>query len=464
MVRSARLVAVSLAISAIAGCSSPPATTSCTVGSSAGCAAGQTCEQVEGSADGACYAPVTVDGRVFDLATTDGIEGARVLAIDANGAAISTVVVSGIDGAYSLPVAAARDASGAPVSRAITLRVDAAGYQTFPTAPRTALPIDLGAAADVDGALVVRNAATDVGLLENGVVGAARIEGRVDALEPGGVLVVAEQGGAAVATAVSDVDGNFVVLDVPNGATHLTGYRAGLRITPVDLTVAAPASTGVVLTGATDGLATVTGSVNIVDGGGASSTSVILVVESTFVENSARGEAPAGLRAAPVSGAFTIEGVPPGRYVVLAAFENDRLVRDPDTSIGGTTIVHIEVMPGQTQVDLPESFKVTGALEVVSPGASTIEIVSDAAPTFVWVDDSSEDGYELVVYDAFGTLVHSADVPRVTGSAHVSYTWTDASLEPGMVYQFRATSFHDRTGRVYISRTEDLLGVFQFEP
>jgi hypothetical protein len=221
-----------------------------------------------------------------------------------------------------------------------------------------------------------------------------------------------------------------------------------------------------VLSARTDGLATVSGSVNIVNGGGASSTSVILVVESTFVENTARGEAPAGLRAAPVTNAFTIEDVPPGRYVVLAAFENDGLVRDPDTSIGGTSIVHIEVVEGQTQVDLPESFKVTGALAVVSPGASTIEIVTDAAPTFAWADDSSEDGYELDVYDAFGTLVHEADIARVSGAANVTYTWTGASLTPGMVYQFRATSFHDdRTGgRVYISRTEDLRGVFQFQP
>ena len=29
--------------------------------------------------------------------------------------------------------------------------------------------------------------------------------------------------------------------------------------------------------------------------------------------------------------AWTIEGVPDGRYVVLAAFENDSCVRDPDT-------------------------------------------------------------------------------------------------------------------------------------
>jgi hypothetical protein len=295
--------------------------------------------------------------------------------------------------------------------------------------------------------------------------GLARIEGRIDADEPGGVLVIAEQGGAAVATAVSDVEGNFVVFDVPAGSTQLGGYRADIRIDPITVDVAAPATTGVVLTGVTDGLATVTGMVSIVNGGGAGSTSVILVVESTFVENTARGEAPAGLRAADVSGGFTIEGVAPGRYVVLAAFENDGLVRDPDTSIGGTSIVHIEVMAGQTNVDLPESFKVTGALEVVSPGADTIEVVTDAAPTFTWVDDSSEDGYELEVYDAFGQLVHMADVPRVTGAGNVTYTWTGATLEPGSIYQFRATSFHDETaGRVFISRTEDLRGVFQFQP
>jgi hypothetical protein len=57
------------------------------------------------------------------------------------------------------------------------------------------------------------------------------------------------------------------------------------------------------------------------------------------------------------------------------------------------------------------------------------------------------------------------DVARVTGSAEVSYTWDGPALEPGMIYQFRATSFHDeRDGRVYISATEDLRGVFQLAP
>jgi hypothetical protein len=55
------------------------------------------------------------------------------------------------------------------------------------------------------------------------------------------------------------------------------------------------------------------------------------------------------------------------------------------------------------------------------------------------------------------------DVPRVTGEDNVEYP-LEQSLEPGMVYQFRAYSWRERGGgRTYISSTEDLLGVFMFE-
>lgn len=89
----------------------------------------------------------------------------------------------------------------------------------------------------------------------------------------------------------------------------------------------------------------------------------------------------------------------------------------------------------------------------------------------VWADDSSEDGYELRVYDGFGALVHEvADIAGVSGSADVSYTWSNAALEAGMIYQFRATSFRESGGgpngggRTFISATEDLRGLFQAVP
>ena len=195
---------------------------------------------------------------------------------------------------------------------------------------------------------------------------------------------------------------------------------------------------------------TVSGTVQIVNAPGGSKTSVILVVEGTFDENLARGEAPPGLRAPEaglppdVAGAYTITGVPEGRYVVLAAFENDGLVRDPDISIGGTSILHIQVTAGQTTT--VDGFKVTEALAVLGPGADGPEQVTD---------DSSEDEYQISVFDAFGNEVWTATEPRHTGdNPAVPY---GGPLETGMYYQFRVTSMKNGTP---ISRTEDLLGVF----
>lgn len=448
----------------LVGCESEPECSAEQVGSTTVCEGeGLVCAASEGD-QYVCVAPVVVRGLVFDARTDVGVAGASVVALDANGAARSSVVFTALDGTYELPIVATRVADGAPIDEAITLRVDAQGYQTFPTAPRTALPIELGSATSSgeDAPYVVMNVATDVALLPLPAgSGEGRIEGTVEHVDPGGTLVVAEVGGVAVSTAIADKDGAFVLFNVPSGDVLVDGYRRGIDVQEQTVAVAAAPVLGVVLAASSEGLSTVSGSVQIVNPGDCRDTSVILVVESTFQENVARGAAPAGLRAGGVTGAFEIPEVPPGRYVVLAAFENDQCVRDPDPCIGGTDIVHIEV-PAQTV--LSESFKVTGSLDVVSPGASALEIVTTAEPTFTWIDDSSEDGYELRVYDAFGAMVHEdLGVPGVSGGDDVTYTWTGASLEPGMIYQFRAWSWR-RAERCLISSTEDLRGVFAYEP
>src|SRR5690606_14739551 len=160
-----------------------------------------------------------VEGRVFDaLAPEVGLAGARVVAIDANGAARSAVVIAGVDGQYVLPVATPRAADGAPIATQITLRADAAGYQTFPTAPRAAMPVRLSGAEVVDSGAdrEGRNAATDLEMVpREGLSGRASVSGRIDAADAGGALVVAEQSGVAVATAISSSVGTFVLFDVP---------------------------------------------------------------------------------------------------------------------------------------------------------------------------------------------------------------------------------------------------------
>ena len=448
----------------VQGCGGGGGHASCTLGAG-DCDMGQVCEQLI-SGDGAqCFAPVQIEGRVFDAIDDMGVAGASVVALDVNGGARSVVAESDLNGHYVLPVAVTRNDDGSYANEALTLRVSATGYQDFPKAPRTALPIELGTGATDGGTSVVQNAATDVALipLPGDVSGLHRIEGHVDGNDTGGVLVIAEVGGTAVTTAISDSDGDFVLFNVPDGAIDVKGFRQGLVVTPASVTMAGADVTGVLLATSTDGLATVSGSVNLVNPGDGSLTSVILVVASTFDADAVRGEAPAGLRAGDVSGAWTIEGVPPGRYVVLAAFENDFIVRDPDAGISGTDIVTVDVPAGGDVA--AGDFKITGAMAVVSPGADGIELITDPNPTLRWQRDSSIDGYLVRVIDALGNEVDAAEVVNVSGQAVQEYVYAGPALQSGMIYQFRVVSFADSPSmdRLYRSATEDLKGVFQFQ-
>lgn len=434
------------------------------------CNDGLACEE---AADGShrCATALYLQGIVKDASTGDPIEGARVMAVDDKGFPVTDVATSDAKGAYELAVPAPRDADGAPVSAKFTLRAAAQDYQAFPNGPRVALPIDVKDAAEHDGRLEVESTLTTVELIPLPDGGRSKIEGTLLALAShtdapvGGVLVVATGAGGAV-SGLSDKAGAFTIFNVPPGDQELKGYGAGLQLESKSVTVEDEPLTGVELHELGDATTTVSGSVQLVNAPGGSLTSVILVVEDTFDANVARGEAPRGLRSpasgAPnVSGAFTIEGVPAGKYVVLAAYENDALVRDPDTNIAGTEFVHLEVTVGEATTTIDQSFKVTGALAVVSPGKDAPEAV-DAAPDLVWADDSSEDGYDLRVFDAFGNEVwQSLELPAVKGSANVTVKY-EGPLDPGIYYQFRVSSWRQpgKGDRAPISATEDLRGVF----
>jgi hypothetical protein len=406
-----------------------------------------------------------------------------VAALDETGAPVSDVAVSDVAGNYVLLVSARRDEDGEIVDALKwTLFATAADYQPFPAGVRPAIPVNaLDATEEPAGddrvVKVIHNASTDVSLLllPEGERGGRIVSGRVGAIDddddddgavPGaGTLVVAE-GAMPAAYTVADASGAYTLFNVPDAAVTVVGYRQGLGVasatpgagdqTEVDL---------VIETEGIDALPTVSGSVSLVDAGGGSATSVVLVPASVFNETLDRGPVPFGLRApqlpeAPtVSGGFTIPGVPPGTYKVLAAFENDGLVRDPDEGIAGTDIQEITV--AGTDVALEAGFKITQGLEVIRPGADVPEVV-EAMPTFEWADDSSEDYYHLVVYDAFGEVVwEDPMVARVTGMPTVVVTYGGPALVSGMYYQFRATSFRERAeGPSAISRTEDLRGVF----
>jgi hypothetical protein len=403
-------------------------------------------------------------GNVFDQSGGGGIQGATVVALDAGRVPASTVAVTDVGGDYQIQLIRRRDADGNPVGGDVTLRADAAGFQTFPAGVRQPLPIDVSSPVEGDGVLVVQTAATDISLiaLPSGA-GTNQIFGSVEVPNDStGVLVVAETSGQSVQgfTAIADRDGVYRIFNLPDGDFSVLGYAQGANygVQAASVSGGQEARVDLAITG--DAPGTVTGSVQIVNPGAGEGTSYILVVESTFDETLARGETPPGLRAPDGSelvdsGSWMIEGVPAGSYKVLGAFENDRLVRDPDFGQGNTEIVRVDVTAGQS-VEAP-SFKITGSLDVLSPGAEGAEEV-DGTPVFSWVDDSGEDRYHILVFDTFGEMIWSdPNIPGSSGS-DPEVPYAGPPLESGMFYQFRVTSF-DANDRP-LSRTEDLKGVF----
>lgn len=453
-----------LALSLLVGCGSskpPPSSNNakaCSVANQTGCKTGQVCEQIVGGTSG-CFAPVTVQGQVFDTTTNKGIEGADVVARDVNGAAVSSVAVTDKSGNYTLDVPVPRtDKKGTlSANTKYTLRADAAGYVTFPKPPRTALPVDMAAASG--NPPVVKSTATNIGLIPlPNATGLGAVSGHVKSDHPGGTLVVA--GGS---TGIADTAGAYTVFNVqPGTSVAVQGYASGVNLKPATADVKAGATTkNVDLDALGKATATVSGTVQIVNAPGGSATSVILVVDATFDPNVARGEAPPGLKAEGVTGAWSIPNVPDGTYDVLAAFENDGLVRDPDTSIGGTKIIKITVS-GSNQA-ISQGFKVTGALTVSQPPDPSPNVATmSGTPQFAWASDPSAGSYSADIYDALGNKTWGqTGIAGPKGNGDVTLTYGGPALKPGMFYQLRAESL-SKAG-VPISATEDLKGVFVYK-
>ena len=103
--------------------------------------------------------------------------------------------------------------------------------------------------------------------MPGGTTGLATIEGRVDHEGAGGVLILAVQSDGSASSAVTDHDVDFVIFNVRPGETSVEGYRKGLQIIPEIITLGVEGARDVVLTASADGLGTVVGSVDFVEGG-----------------------------------------------------------------------------------------------------------------------------------------------------------------------------------------------------
>jgi len=437
----------------------------CTVGDDRTCGGGLVCERIEGEDEPGCFAPLVVRGRVFDLDSNGGIAAARVDAEEAGGRPVGDVATTASDGTFALRLPSVRkDGSGTPVGQTIKLGAAARDYAPFPGGLRVALPIDTAKAEKAaDGAWVVSGGATSIGLdpLPEPMRGLATISGRVE--QPRGdnsygTVVTASDVSSRTITGRADARGAYVLFNVPADSWTIHAYRRGLNYHGDRVTVERDDVT-VDLKLANATTATLTGSVSIVSGSGA--TSVVVALASDFDDELARGTLVPGLRApkpgvAPnVTGAFQIEGIPDGHYVVLAAFENDGLVRDPDPDIAGTQIQRILVLNGEVKTS--PAFKVTSAVKMVGPGAGdAVESIS-GTPTFRWEAYPSAKSYLLELFDTYGRQVWTTTVSNTSAA----YDGVE-TLESGLPYQWRVTAFGNASNP--ISLTEDLRGVFQVAP
>jgi hypothetical protein len=476
-----RFLGIALLATLLAACGN--SSSHCDPVAQTGCGSSQVCAPVQNGTP-ACFAPVVVQGTVADITNSALLNDARVVALDANRAPLSTVAVTAgtgtAAGAYELKVQATRDSKGAPVQAFMTLRADKQGYQTFPGGVRAALPIDLSTATLDSGSQtwLITSATTQLTNLKlvplaPAVASAstAYLHGTVARPPSGaGALVVAEPslGGAGV-TAIAGKDGSYAIFNLAPGTQYVvTAYTEGANYTPVTTAALSPGDNIV------DALALGAGATASFSGGliynnsATGPVSVTLVVESTYDPILDRGESPPGLSVSG-AGSYSFTGVPDGRYVVLAAFDIDQKVRD--VSGTGNTAPVVAVIQSGALVNGPlANFKIVPAVDLLTIDGTTVSAtpvaVTTATPAFGWQSgsvDASASTYRVNVYDSFGNLVWSHDQAALTGQNSITL---GQPLVSGMYYQLRILAIAEKipvpVSFTQLSQTEDLLGVFTY--
>ncbi|MBI5479785.1 MAG: hypothetical protein HY906_13055 [Deltaproteobacteria bacterium] len=435
-----------------------------------GCSGDYQCEVVAGATDGGalghCYPPAYLEVTVLDpTAEDEPVGGARVVVTDADtGAAAAPAGTTASSGVARIAVVWPRAEPDLTPGHSFNIRVSAAGYYEYPGATRVSIPVTVSR----DPLKALDPAQATIRIISMAVAPKGAITGSVlqaDGKTPArGVLVVAETSNLPLVgfSAVSDTNGEYAMYNVESGSYMLSGLFAGMSFPQSNVSVSGSAVHAKLVADATPLLATVTGQVNIVSSGGLSSTNVVLRMRTTW-------DVPPGLQVAVSGGGgFQIPDVPTGIYEAVAGWGNDGLVLDPDPNIAGTQIQEISVV-GQSPpatVPLAGSFKVTDAVQILGPGATTNDETVGVSPIFRWKKYAQASFYKVYLWDgispdAIWTL--DGSVTSITAETVTYPGAPDApAIVPGLMYQWWVEAWADTPDVRELSHSEDQLGVFRY--
>ena len=406
---------------------------------------------------------IKITGRVFSLVDNSAIRGAIVCAVSKADGTVSDMAVTGDNGSYTVEVTAEREGRHKPINAAWGLNASAGQFMAVPSIIRPSIAVTIADFIPEDNNYTYSDSLTDIGLAAIKETGELfTVSGRLNGGDAGALVVLEGCSEPPCPYGYTAKRGDFTIFNIPPKTYSAAAYKIGTSYETLSTDISSDTQNVILKKKTGQVTGTVSGSVNIVNPGQGDGTSIVLVPESLFHETLKKGILVPGLRAPEngtpdIKGAYTITGVPEGSYVVLAAFENDYLVRDPDPNIAGTQIVHVTMPDAGSYEKSIAAFKITGSLDIVSPGAGDVpEALSNLAEV-VFADDSSEDQYMLVLYSMYGDTIWDKTILGESGGGNVTVPYDGPSLENGVYYQWNVTSL--RKGGP-ISTSEDLKGIF----
>lgn len=398
--------------------------------------------------------PITnsIKGVVTELESDIGVGDVNIVVFNAEN---NTIVGEGLktnsDGTFSVELDAGN----------YYLQISKQGFEKIPATGITPIIINVVTGEDTK---------VNFSLSPSKEIDAGLISGKVQSEDsPIGVLIIASSETHAYSSTITSTDGSYTILNVPEGNYIVQAFIRDYNSTSQNITVSTGTETNntdITLSKGTS--STVTGTISF------------LATENGEVDvaliHPLTKEVIPGLNTRTTDASYEISGVPNGKYIARASFDNDTYVVDPDWIIkNGEPTVDAT---GQS-IDLP--FSVTGAVTIISPSVDSNTItpveITEIPPTFVWNEYSSTSDYIIEVSDINGnviwggftvdgtTITKNVSVPKGQLSVVFNYDGSASeSLQVGRIYRWRVFASKDdskdQNGWKLISVSEDQKGLF----